>query len=115
MLVADKPLYVLCKSYVIIILILAGFKHSVAHPHIMIDMYLNFIFSDTGLSGIDVFWEFDAMNSKTILEDFDTNKNKKFEKSEVSQIMSSLFPSLKRRAFLHNYNMGKEWNAARKG
>ncbi len=69
-----------------------------AHPHMFITKQTVFVFNEKGLEGVFVNWEFDEFSSVMISEDFDINKNGKFEANEESEIKKNYFDYLK------NYN-----------
>jgi ABC-type uncharacterized transport system substrate-binding protein len=66
-----------------------------AHPHIFIDTKLNFVFDGKGLAGIVEEWTFDNMTGAMTFEDFDKNKNGKFEPAEVAKVKKEAFDALK--------------------
>jgi ABC-type uncharacterized transport system substrate-binding protein len=62
-----------------------------AHPHLFIDIMAKFMFSDSTLSGVNIFWDMDEMYSASLMEEFDLNKNGTFEKSEYTSIYKEAF------------------------
>jgi len=66
-----------------------------AHPHIFIDYRLNFVFDEKGLAGIVEDWTFDDMTGAMTFEDFDKNKNGRFEPKEMAKVKKEAFDSLK--------------------
>jgi ABC-type uncharacterized transport system substrate-binding protein len=54
-----------------------------------IDINAKFMISDSLLEGFYVYWDFDEMNSAMILEEFDTNGDGRFNKSERASIEQS--------------------------
>ncbi len=63
----------------------------VAHPHMFIDISTDFIMSDTGLGGIKISWKFDDMNSAWLMDEFDKNKDKAFNKAEIQTLYREAF------------------------
>ena len=71
------------------ILLLSGIANS--HPHMFIDAMAKVMCSDSALSGIYIYWDFDDMNSAVLIEDYDKNKNRRFEKGEYNDIEVNSF------------------------
>jgi ABC-type uncharacterized transport system substrate-binding protein len=55
-------------------------------PHLFIDIMAKFMFSDSILSGVNIFRDMDEMYSASLMEEFDLNKNDTFEKSGYASI-----------------------------
>lgn len=66
-----------------------------AHPHIFLDYALTLVFNDSGLAGVRVKWIFDEFYSASIMNDFDSNKNRKLEEDELRKIEKESFSNLK--------------------
>ena len=62
-----------------------------AHPHLFIDVMAKFMFADSVLSGVHVFWDIDEMSSASLIEEFDLDRNGKFEKTEYDKIYRDVF------------------------
>jgi len=62
-----------------------------AHPHLFIEQQLEIVFDEQGLSGIRVRWKFDDMFSSMVIQDYDVNRNGRFEPSEVRVIENKAF------------------------
>jgi ABC-type uncharacterized transport system substrate-binding protein len=62
-----------------------------AHPHLFIDVMAKFMFSDSTLSGVNVFWDIDEMSGASLIEEFDFNHNGSFEKNEYDSLYSDVF------------------------
>lgn len=77
--------------FLIITVILCFCSSAYTHPHMFIDVMAKFMINDTALSGFYVYWDFDEMNSTMIIDDFDANKNGRFEKVEYQNIKSKAF------------------------
>jgi ABC-type uncharacterized transport system substrate-binding protein len=69
----------------------AGFLY--AHPHSWIDAVFDVNFDSDGIASISVSWKFDDFTASYLILDFDINKNKSFEASEIE--------ALRQQAFLH--------------
>lgn len=65
-----------------------------AHPHVFILNTMDIIFDDNGLTGIKLYWKFDAMFSAVLFTDFDLNGDKKFSKSEIDNIKKESLSSI---------------------
>ena len=76
-----------------------------AHPHMFIDVSMKFMLSDSGLAGIYVYWEMDEMNSAWLIDEYDKNKNRIFEKAEQNAIRSEAFGN----AAGQNYFLSLTW------
>ena len=64
---------------------------SSAHPHLFIDVTGKFLLTDSTVSGFNVFWDIDEMTSAGLIEEFDLNHNRRFEKNEVETIEKVAF------------------------
>jgi ABC-type uncharacterized transport system substrate-binding protein len=62
-----------------------------AHPHMFIDVMVKFMLNDTALVGFYVYWDFDEMNSAMLIDDFDRNRNGRFEQSESDTVEREAF------------------------
>jgi ABC-type uncharacterized transport system substrate-binding protein len=69
-------------------------RESHAHPHAFILQRLTVLFDEKGMAGIRVWWKFDDMFSKMIIEDHDKNRNGRFEDGEVQAIKESAFEQI---------------------
>ncbi|MDY6789996.1 MAG: DUF1007 family protein [Thermodesulfobacteriota bacterium] len=65
-----------------------------SHPHVFVVNKMILIFDDHGFAGIRVNWSFDEFFSSMIAGDYDKNRNKKFEKSEIAMIKKEAFSYL---------------------
>ncbi len=72
-----------------------------AHPHIFVDARVTLLFDEQGLAGFRQEWTFDEMFGEFILEDYDANKNKRFEDKEVLKIKAEAFDNLKESDYFH--------------
>ena len=93
-----------------IILFLMLFPFSVlAHPHTWIDAEIIVNFKAEKITSITQSWTFDDIFSTGIIADYDKNKNKKLEKSEISNIEKNAFSNLKNYGFYtHLFVDGKK-------
>ena len=67
-----------------------------AHPHVFIHNSVTIVFDENGLAGFKVDWVFDEMFSNMIIHDYDQNKNKKFEASEIRKLEKGAFSNLRK-------------------
>lgn len=69
-------------------------QYNFCHPHLFIDYSVKFIFDDDGLSGLKIKWVFDEYFSISVINDFDLNKNGKFDKKEIQEIKNVIFKNV---------------------
>jgi len=69
-----------------------------AHPHVFVAGKAVFVFDSKGLSGIRLKWFFDEMFGTQILEDYDTDRDGRFNPRELATLKNEAFSNLK------NYN-----------
>ena len=62
-----------------------------AHPHVWIDTTTTFLVSEGTITGIRVRWKFDSFFSTTLLDDFDKNRNKRFDGKETAELEKGAF------------------------
>ncbi len=62
-----------------------------AHPHVFIAQRLKIVTNGKGLTGFNIYWEFDEMFSTMICDDHDLNKNGILEEAEVASIKEKAF------------------------
>jgi ABC-type uncharacterized transport system substrate-binding protein len=65
------------------------------HAHIFIDYKLHACVSDNGLDGVFVNWTFDRMYTEFLQEEYDKNKDGKFDKSEQKNVFLNSFKECK--------------------
>lgn len=82
----------------IIIVLAASPSQGLAHPHVFIAQQTHIVFDEKGMAGIRVRWAFDEMFSVSIFEEFDADKNKEIDDSEVESIRKGAF------AYIAEYN-----------
>jgi len=82
---------------------------SLAHPHLFINTKLNFTIKKDKIDTLHVSWVFDDMNSQILMMDYDTNRDKKFNKKETQRFKKIYFDKLsKNKPFIHIKVDGKE-------
>jgi len=69
-----------------------------AHPHVFVAGKATFVFDSQGLSGIRLKWFFDEMFGVRILEDYDADRDGRFNPKEMATLEDEAFSNLK------NYN-----------
>ncbi|MFH2057978.1 MAG: DUF1007 family protein [Pseudomonadota bacterium] len=85
-----KP--VILKSVLIILgFLFVTVEIAWSHPHTFIAQNLKLVFDEKGMTGFNVFWEFDDMFSTMICDDYDRNKNGILEETEVESIKEKAF------------------------
>ncbi|MDY7035941.1 MAG: DUF1007 family protein, partial [Thermodesulfobacteriota bacterium] len=76
------------------ILVFAIPSASFPHPHVFIYNSIKIVFDKNGLAGFNVKWVFDDMFSNMIINDYDKNKNLKFDPYEIGLIKRGAFSNL---------------------
>jgi len=66
-----------------------------AHPHVWIDNVTTFQFTGGKITAIKLHWTFDELFGTGIIDQFDKNKNKKFEPAELAALQKGAFDHLK--------------------
>ena len=80
---------------VVIFLVILSVRPTLPHPHVFIYNSINVLFDEKGLAGFRVKWVFDEMFSNMIINDFDKNRNRRFESQEIEHIKNGAFSNLK--------------------
>ena len=62
-----------------------------AHPHVLIDSHLIFLFEAGKVAGIQMGWKFDPVYSSTLVQDFDADKSGSLSPAELSTIEKEAF------------------------
>jgi len=62
-----------------------------AHPHVWIDAVTTFVVKAGMVTGIRVEWTFDEFFSTTLLDDFDVNRDKRFDAKEIAALEKDAF------------------------
>ncbi len=65
-----------------------------AHPHVFIEHTVEIQVNDSGVHALKLRWVFDEMFSSMLIQDFDTNKNKKIDPSENPVVKKNGFDNL---------------------
>lgn len=65
-----------------------------SHPHLSVSYDILFLFDKEGVSGIKMHWDMDPMFSASLIESFDKNNNKRFEKNEIKTLHDEAFLNL---------------------
>lgn len=68
---------------------------SMAHPHLFIEGSLTLRFDEAGLTAIEEHWTFDEMFSASMIEEFDINKDGRFDEQESVALKQGAFDNLK--------------------
>ncbi len=76
------------KSKKIALLLLCIQSLLMAHPHMFVDVAVKYNTNSTGVKNVEMVWVIDKMNSTQIIDVYDTDKNHKFEKSELVNMLS---------------------------
>ena len=79
-----------------------------AHPHIMLKTSLEIEYSNSYCDGIWVDWEFDRFFSISIINDFDNNKDGKFDDAEVKAIEENAFSNLRNYGYFVDIRVGNK-------
>ncbi len=66
-----------------------------AHPHVFIDGVTDVVFENGKITGIRQHWTFDDVFSLLLIEDFDANKNRKFDKPEIEALRKGAFAAVR--------------------
>ena len=80
---------------IVIFVLIVPVRPSLPHPHVFIYNSINVVFDEKGLAGFRVKWVFDEMFSNMIINDFDKNRNRRFEPQELERIKNGTFSNLK--------------------
>lgn len=73
-----------------------------AHPHVFIDNVSYIQFENGKITGLRFHWTFDEIFSFLLFEDFDKDRSKSFNKTEVAALQEGAFSALKElRYFTH--------------
>jgi ABC-type uncharacterized transport system substrate-binding protein len=78
------------------------------HPHLFVDYELFFVFNDKGLTGIKERWTFDEMFSTMVREEYDRDRNKIFDSTEILEIERTAFSNLENFDYFTFIRIGRE-------
>lgn len=62
-----------------------------AHPHVLIDSHLIFLFEAGKIIGLQMGWKFDPVYSGSLVQDFDADKNGALSPTEIATIEKDAF------------------------
>ena len=65
-----------------------------AHPHMWIDTKVTFRFAEEGLAGFTVEWTFDDLNSASLIETYDGNRDGSLSPAEIEKTRTGGFEHL---------------------
>ena len=68
---------------------------SFAHPHLFMFTRLELVFDSYSCTGIEVEWMFDRFFSSSIIQDYDLNRDGRFNAEETGQVHDNAFINLK--------------------
>ena len=66
-----------------------------AHPHIWIDVVASFLFENDKVAALRLQWTFDEFFSSGVVDEFDKNKNGKFDTDEIAPLKDGAFDGVK--------------------
>lgn len=85
---------------ILLIIVIFVFSYSAkAHPHVFINSEVGIKFDSQGIVGFNIQWTYDMMFTELMLNEFDSNGDKKFDSKEIKKLYSKAFSNLKK----HNY------------
>ncbi|MBF2053584.1 MAG: DUF1007 family protein [Candidatus Sericytochromatia bacterium] len=61
---------------------------ALAHPHVFIDYTVMLRHNAQAIQGFELHWVLDAMNSQLILDEFDSNHNRRLDAPEQQQVIA---------------------------
>ncbi|MBI5164933.1 MAG: DUF1007 family protein [Magnetospirillum sp.] len=79
------------RRLVLAALVLAWPGMALAHPHILIDAHAVIEFNEGRIVGLRMAWKFDSAYSSSLVEDFDTDKDKRFSPAETKALETGAF------------------------
>ena len=77
-----------------------------AHPHVFIDAVTEVVFEKGKIVGLRQRWTFDDVFSLLMIEDFDTDKNRKFDKSEIEALRKGAFAAVSEFGYFTHVRLG---------
>lgn len=77
------------------LLLLAGASPAGAHPHVWIDAAVTLSFKDGRIVAVRQEWTFDEVFGTAIIDQFDRNKDKKFDAQELAALEQGAFANLR--------------------
>lgn len=85
----------MANRVIIFLLLLIFTKISYSHPHEFADVGIKLNIQKDNTIFIQVSWEFDEISSLMLIEDFDKNRNGKFDSSEIIKVEKDAFEVLR--------------------
>ncbi len=67
-----------------------------AHPHMSLESRIEFLFDEDQCQGFWLEWTFDPFFSASIIQEYDRNKNTRFDKTEAAEVYQKAFSNLKK-------------------
>lgn len=80
-----------------------------AHPHVWIEASVILHMKDGKIVAVSHKWEFDPRFSIVLLDQFDKNRNRHFEKTEIADVKANGFTSLKRLSYFTHVRVGQKY------
>ncbi len=77
-----------------------------AHPHVWIEASVILHMKGGKIVAVSHKWVFDPRFSLVLLDQFDTNRNRHFEKSEIANVKANGFASLERLSYFTHVRVG---------
>lgn len=90
-----RPIARLFAGLVVLATALAGAGTAHAHPHVFIEVTAGIVVKDQSVTAVKIQWTFDELFSNTLIQDFDKDKDKKFDAAEIADLKQNAFRSLK--------------------
>lgn len=81
------------KVFLLLIFLTGGIK-IFAHPHVFIHYEAKYIMEKGKLEGIEVVWNMDDLSSFTFMTSYDSNQNKKLDKTEFVDLKNTTFDNM---------------------
>ncbi len=97
------------KKFVLILIIILFYSNVSSHPHVFINSRVTFVFTKDEFKGIRINWTFDKIFSNAIKNDYDKDKDGRFNKNEIKILEDEAFSNLKNfNYFSHVHINGRE-------
>ena len=109
----NKVIIFLVLKIPIFLVILVFAKTSYSHPHEFANVELKLNIKQDNTIYIQVSWEFDEMSSLMLIEDFDKNRDGKFDVSEIIKVEQDAFEVLKEIDFYAYMTINKNKHAVK--
>lgn len=79
-----------------------------AHPHVFVNNVTGVVFEQGRIVALRMEWDFDEVFSMLILEDFDKNRNKRFDAAELKTLEEGAFSNLRFLSYFTHIRIGKD-------